>query len=128
MNILKICGIGIICLVALVCVRIFGENYARLIRTVSTVLFFGAMIALISPVISLLYELSEKSGIEEYAFIVIKALGIVFITHITSSLCRDCGEGGIASCVESVGKVEIVILALPIFREVLRVAEEMLSW
>ena len=58
----------------------------------------------------------------------IKALGISYLTQITSSVCMDCGENGLAGSIENVGRIELLLLALPLLGEILNTAEAMLSW
>ncbi|MBQ8208229.1 MAG: hypothetical protein IJZ89_05795 [Clostridia bacterium] len=128
MSAVKICGAGILCLAALLCVKSLRENYAPLLRFASAVLFIGTALSMLSPLVSFADKTVEKSGLIEYGRIVMKALGISYLTQITSGICRDCGENSIAGGVETVGKIELLLLALPLFNEVLTAAEEMLSW
>ena len=64
----------------------------------------------------------------EYLEIIIKALAIAYVTQISSELCRDCGEVGIATGIETVGKIEIIILSLPLINNIVAMSEELISW
>lgn len=128
MSAVKICGAGLLCLVALICVKNLKENFAPLLRFAAALLFLGAAVGMLSPLVSFGRDAIGKSGMSEYGAVVFKALGIAYLTHITAQICRDCGEVGIAGGVETVGKIELLLLALPILSEVLSIAEEMLSW
>ncbi len=59
--------------------------------------------------------------------IMLKATGIAFIGSVSASLCRDSGEGGIASSVELVAKLEILILAIPVIEVIFEKIREVLS-
>lgn len=128
MSAVKICGVGVLCLAALLCVKNLRENYAPLLRFASSLLFIGAVISMLTPLLDFGVSAAEKSGLAEYGKIVIKALGISYLTQITSSVCKDCGENGLAGSIENVGRIELLLLALPLLGEILNTAEAMLSW
>lgn len=128
MSAVKICGVGILCLSALMCVKNLRESYAPLLRFAAVLLFAFATVSMLSPLVEFGRMTAEKSGISQCGETVMKALGIAYLTNITSSVCRDCGENGLAGGVEAVGRVELLLLALPLFSDVLSSAEVMLSW
>ena len=125
---LKICGAAMICLVALMSVRNLREGFSPLLRAASTLLFSGLCIVLLSPLVSFCRDMITKGGVEKYGEIIFKALGVAYLTHITSLVCRDCGEESLSASVETVGKTELLILAIPLISEVVRIAGELLSW
>ena len=49
------------------------------------------------------------------------------MTQYVADICRESGESAAASGVETVGKLEILLLSLPLIDEILRVAERLLS-
>ena len=59
--------------------------------------------------------------------VLLKALGISFVTEIASGVCRDSGEGSLATWVDMAGKTALLMQALPLIREVLATAKEFLS-
>lgn len=128
MSALKICGAGILCLAAVLCVKNLKENFTHLLRFAATVIFIGAFIGMTSPLVAFADGLVEKSGVAEYGEVLFKALGISYLTYVTSQICRDCGETSIASGVENVGRIELLLLALPLFGDIVSSLEVMLSW
>ena len=58
------------------------------------------------------------------AALMLKALGIGFIVRIAGDLCRDRGEESAAGCLETAGKIEILLLCLPLFGELLDLIRE----
>ncbi len=112
----------------LLCIKNLRESFAPLIRIASVVIFFLAVIDMLVPVISFYNEVAERIGAAKYGKLVLKALGISYLTYISSGICRDCGEGSIADWIETVAKIELLLLSLPLMRELLYLAEELLSW
>lgn len=46
----------------------------------------------------------------------IKTVGIALLSRTGSNLCRDAGEGAIASVLETAGAVAAIAVSLPLFR------------
>lgn len=57
---------------------------------------------------------------------VLKAVGISILTHLAAQVCKDAGEGGLASAAELAGTVLALCAALPLLRAVLDTVEELL--
>jgi stage III sporulation protein AD len=54
-------------------------------------------------------------------------MGIALLTQFCADVCRESGESGAASTVELTGKMEILLLCLPLLDEILSAARELLS-
>jgi stage III sporulation protein AD len=50
---------------------------------------------------------------------VLKITGIAYIAEFGAEVCKDAGEGSIASKIELAGKVTIIVLAVPIITSLL---------
>ena len=57
----------------------------------------------------------------------IRALGIALICELCALFCRDLGEQSVASGVLLFGKLEILVLCLPLVDKVLEIAKELLQ-
>ena len=96
---------------------------------VAVLVGMGALIlAMLSPLITYLKELMIQSGIQSsHGELLFKALGIALLTQFCADVCRESGESGAASTVELTGKMEILLLCLPLLEEILSAARELLS-
>ena len=129
-NVLKIFGIALICLMMSLLFKRMGSDMGTLIKIISAVFLSGICIYMISPIISFVYELSATdalSVISPSVGVLLRALAVAFVTHICASVCRDCGEGTLASYVEMGGKIEIMVLSLPLITEIVRIVGELLD-
>lgn len=127
MEILKYCATAILCALLVLIVRQWRSDLTVLIRLGCVLLFGTVAITAAAPLINYLRTLMGMSGAAPYTAILLKALGIAVLTEICASLCRECGENAAANGVELVGKIELLLLALPLIQEVLTVAQELLS-
>ena len=77
--------------------------------------------------IFVLLELIQRYVRNEYVEIILKGLGIVILTQICSDICKDSGEGTLAGNIETVGKLELLLLCIPLIEEILGTAERLLE-
>ena len=47
--------------------------------------------------------------------LVVKVIGISYITQTASDICRDCGENALASKMEICGRIMLFSAAMPMF-------------
>lgn len=116
-------------LVALLMLRQYKPEWAAFIRVAVTAVAVGMLLLPAGTVLAYVTELTE--GTEaldgETWEILLKALGIAFITETAASICRDSGEGTLASWVETAGKLEILLLSFPLIRTVMDTVTELLG-
>ena len=77
-----------------------------------------------SEPLALLAELAEKGGLSDLLSSVLRMLGIGLLSAFFADVCRDLGEGTLASRIELCGRIEIVLLCLPFLDELLSLASE----
>lgn len=126
MNSIKLCMIAVLGLAVTMIVKQWKSDFLPLIRIGMTVLFSIAILTTLSPLIQQLSTLCQGEA-AQYTEVLFKALGIAVLTQICSSICRDAGENAIAEGVELTGKVELLLLALPLISQILSTAGELLS-
>ncbi len=77
----------------------------------------------IAPLISTMRRLLTLTALPSEGFgVVLKAAGVCLLTQITADTCRDAGETALASKAELAGRVIMLILAVPLFEELLSLA------
>ena len=109
----------------LITLKQWKSDVSLVLRLALIVLLGTIALGSLSPLIEYIGQIwSNQSKL--YITILFKALGMAFLTHYAAEICRECGEGGLASGVETVGKIEILILCIPLMEEVLRTADQLL--
>ena len=127
MDILRYCSAALLISLLLLVVRQWKADTVLLVRLAATLLFGYAALSAAAPLVNYLRTLMGMGAASAYTAILFKALGIATLTHLSASLCRECGESAAANGVELVGKIELLLLALPLIQEILTVAQELLS-
>ena len=123
---LKICGAAILCVVGLILVRgARGDTMA--LQWTGTVVLFGATLLLWQPVLSWIGEVCAAHGMGETGSLLLRGLGVAVLTQLCAELCRQSGESGLALGVEGAGKAELLLLCLPMLRDLVETAGELLG-
>ena len=123
----SVCAFAIICVICIIISKSFKGELHFAIKIAGCVLIASAAVIMISPLLKYINELASQTLISELFSLLLKALGITLLCKICSDICRDCGENGIASGVETVGKIEILILCVPLIEKILGSAFEILE-
>ncbi|MBQ7910243.1 MAG: stage III sporulation AC/AD family protein [Clostridia bacterium] len=116
-------------LTALLILRAYKPEWAPFLRMAVTVVALGLTVALASTVLTYITDLASATGAlegEEWSLL-LKALGVAFLTETAASVCRDSGETGLATWVETAGKLEILLLSFPLIRTVMDTVTELLG-
>ena len=127
MDTVRICLFAVAGVTLAILLRQWRGEFVPLLRLALSAVFAGAIIAMSAPLVSYIRTLTEAAGVPGYAEFLLKALGIAVLTQCCAELCRESGESGVANGVELAGKVEILLLALPLIAEILSTARELLS-
>ena len=62
-------------------------------------------------------QLSDWGGLPTELFApLVKTVGIALVSRTGSDLCKDAGEGAMASLVETAGAVTAILVSLPLFQ------------
>lgn len=118
MTFINVCALLIICSLS---VLIFSNKERELTVIISSALYIIVMIYAVTNVGQLFKMLEQYiSNISFFDFdILLKIGGISVICAVTSSICESTGQKGLASAIETVAVVEIIVLILPTVKETL---------
>ncbi len=123
MEIFKIVGFSLIAVILIVILKSLKKDEFALITTIiASLVIFTLVLLKLEDITSLLTDLVNKSGInKEYLTILLKVTGISYIIELASNICKDAGSTALASKVEMMGKVSVVVLTIPILTSVISV-------
>ena len=99
-----------------------NPQFALLTALATGVLLFLQICSPLGELLDLLQDMAEQAGVAEgYFGIVLKVIGIAYLSKFASQLCADAGEGAVAAKIELAGKVLIMAVSIPVLTEVLHV-------
>ena len=115
MDMIQVVGIGMTAVLLTLVVKRSNHELAVQITIVVAGIVFFLVLDKLRMIIELFTEMAKRAGIGEmYLIILLKIIGISYLVEFGAQVCRDAGEGAIASKVELAGKVMILVMAVPI--------------
>ena len=124
----QIAAVGLICAVLSLAVRSWRPEFSIYISAASGLVLFAMVYSQLEGIISGVSGLFQKSGGAGVYFpVLLKVIGIAYLTDFSAQVCRDAGENGIASKVEMAGKIFIFYAALPVFTSLIRMLQMLLE-
>ena len=125
----RIGGVAAVGLTALLILRAYKPEWAPFLRMAVTVVALGLTVGLAATALEYVTDLAAAAGVMEGEgwTILLKGLGVAFLTEASASLCRDSGESGLATWVETAGRLELLLLSFPLIRTVMDTVTAMLG-
>lgn len=125
----KLCGVAILSAMLIIVIKKWGADQALIIRAVIAVIIGGVVVGMLSPVVEYILSLSEfvDPALSSVVGVMLKTVCVAIICHICATVCRDLGETSIASYIELGGKIEMLILSLPLFEDVVNTVKNILE-
>lgn len=120
MEIFQIVGLGVVATIIAIVLKAHRPEIAIQISLLTGIIILMVILGKIAAVVDLLNSYAQKVNIDLIYFsTLLKIIGIAYIAEFGAEVCRDAGEGAIASKVELAGKVIIILLAVPIITSLL---------
>lgn len=115
MEIFQIVAIGLVAAVLSVLIKNQKPEIGIYIGLVTGVIIFIFVATKLQSVIEILNQLANKINIDDiYLTTILKIVGIAYIAEFGAQVCKDAGEGVIASKIEFAGKILIMVMSVPI--------------
>ena len=123
MNIFMTAGIAVSAAFCAVALKKYAPEISAVIAIAAGGVLLLSVLSQTEPVIDQLSSFMSGSGIDgSYGAVIIKTIGICFISQFTADTCRDAGHSSLASKVELAAGLSVTVISLPLFRAVLDTA------
>ena len=120
MNIISLCAAAVISSVLAVLLKKQNAEYSLILTVCTASLIFVYLISSVIFAVTNIWEIFEKSQINTfYIEILLKCVGICFITEFTCDCCKDASQSALSSVVLISGRICVLITAFPLFDEFL---------
>ena len=124
----KIIGIALVSAVLSVLLKGYRPETSLFISLITIAVLFGMISPYLRSILSSFVDISGQIGLEiRYISIIIKVIGIAYITQIGAEICRDSGENAIGTKLELCGKIIIIVMSLPIIYELFEVVGKIVN-
>ncbi len=118
MEIVRIAAVGVVGALLALTLREEKKEFAVAVAILTGLLLTVEILRLVAPVVTFAQDLAGKlQGGAEYFKVLLKCIGVCYICHFAAELCTDSGESAMASRIELAGKATVMLLALPLLRD-----------
>ncbi len=120
MDILQIIGIGLSGAVTALVLKEYKPLFAVCIGMLTAMVIFASLLRYISYVFDAVHMIAARLSVNDsYITVLIRIIGIAYLSRFGSEICRDAGQNVIAQKIELAGKIMIVVTSMPILTAVL---------
>ena len=121
-SVAAIAALALISAILAVILHQYKPEYAMLLSAAAGCGILFLLLSALTPAIEQLQAIIGRAGLSmAYFKILLKGLGVCYLSQFAGDLCRDAGQTSLAGKVELAGKISVVLLALP-------VAMDMMEW
>lgn len=127
MEILQIAIIAITASILAVTLKSERPEFSILISVAAGIMIFFVSSTYLKSVLNVLNEITEKINVDlSFIEIILKIVSISYICEFSSQICKDAGEGAIASKVELAGKILILFTSAPVMLSLLELLTDII--
>lgn len=120
MDILQIIGIGLSGAVTALVLKEYKPLFAVCIGMLTAMVIFASLLRYISYIFDAVHMIAARLSVNDsYITVLIRIIGIAYLSRFGSEICRDAGQNVIAQKIELAGKIMIVVTSMPILTAVL---------
>lgn len=120
MNIIGVCTAAVIASILAVVLKKSGAEYSFILTVCAVCLILTYILTSVVLSLSTIGDIFAKAGItEKYIVILLKCVGICFLTEFSCDCCKDASQNALSSVVLLSGRICVLITALPLFEEFL---------
>ncbi len=117
---IKIAVIGIITVLLAIMFKKGKEEYSLYMSIAACVLILLWGISKLQVILDAIEQLQGYIKLNKaYVGILIRIIGITYVTEISASLCKDSGYQAVSEQIEIVGKLTILAISMPIMLSIL---------
>ena len=117
---------GAVALAAMILLlREVGFRATPVITAIAILLILFRAIGLYSDAIGTFSSLLTEGMPSDALEAMLKVTGMTYLFGISSDTCRELGAPGVAKALDLVGRIEIILIALPYVREIVMLGAEL---
>ena len=117
--------ISIVGIMTYVVIKGYKQEYAFFIIIVLALLFLGWMLEIFMEMETKISEIAKELDMNKSFYkILFKILGITYLCELSASICKDAGVNSVATQIEILGKMLVLLSGIPIVISIIEVINE----
>ena len=119
-ELISVCGICICAAAMCILTEKQVKEQAVMLSIGACVFVMLFMIGDIPVIFGKIDRLASSADIDpDNISVIFKALGVCYLTQFSADICRDCGESAAASAAEIFGRIQLIVISLPLFEQLI---------
>ncbi len=115
MEIVQVVGLGLVAAILVTFLREHRPELAIQVSLVAGIIIVMMIIQRVALAVNTITEMAIGAGINFlYMQTLLRIIGVAYLAEFGSQVCRDAGEGSLASRIEFAAKILILVMAMPI--------------
>ena len=128
MDIVKIAIMGIVGALLGIMLKGQKKEYELYVTLGVSLCIFYFIMSKLQLVISVVNRMQDYVNLDtSYIGILIKMIGITYVSECSASLCKDAGYQAVAGQIEMFGKLSILVISMPVIMVLLETIGDFLS-
>ncbi|MBQ7385847.1 MAG: hypothetical protein IJW04_04990 [Ruminococcus sp.] len=126
MSPLTVCAAGIVASVLALILKKNNAEYSFILTVSASAMIIMYIAGALIEAVSGVKDLFASSNMSvTYLTLLLKCVGICFLTEFTCDTCKDAGQAALADIVLFSGRIFVLVSALPLFSELLNIVTEL---
>jgi len=123
---LTVCAAGIVASVLALILKKNNAEYSFILTVSASAMIIMYIAGALIEAVSGVKDLFASSNMSvTYLTLLLKCVGICFLTEFTCDTCKDAGQAALADIVLFSGRIFVLVSALPLFSELLNIVTEL---
>ncbi|MFA6947649.1 MAG: stage III sporulation AC/AD family protein [Eubacteriales bacterium] len=125
-ELIKVLGTSMCAVAVIILLRQTKSDIAVIVALAAAIMITAFALSRVAGPIAELCASASQSISGEYMSALLKALAVCCVGGIAVDVCRDAGEGAIASRVELACRAELCVIAVPLAADILSLARSLI--
>ena len=123
---IKIAAVGVAAVLAAVFLREQAPQFGSCVILGAGLLLFAFGFRKLESVVDSLREVGASVALESrYLEILFKMLGVSYLSEFAASLCKDSGYTSVAGQIQTLGKLTVIAISMPVILSLLELLGEL---
>lgn len=119
MSIMTVSFVGVTTAVLSLSLRRYNAEISIAVAIIGSIIIFVSVLFNLNSVYDTVKSVLTASSVDsKYIAILLKSVGICFLTEFASDCCIDAGQRALANNIAIAGKVLVLITAMPLYKDV----------
>ena len=125
MDFIKICLMVLFVVIFVNSLPTFSREISILVTISCCIVVLLYILNKVMPALEYIKNIAETTGLEDIK-IIIKAVGIGFLTQFVSDMALDCNNKLLSNQIVFAGRIAVIILSLPVYLKIFEIIERII--